>query len=361
MPLLIDGGRIPPRWADKIDAPARRLHEPRQRARHIRADGIRVALINNMPDAALEDTEIQFMELLEAASGVTPVRLSLYSLPEVPRGERARQHIDNFYSGIDRLWASEVDSVIITGTEPRQADLRQEPYWRSLAEVFDWAEGNTVSAVLSCLAAHAGVLHRDGIPRQPLDDKLFGVFESAGSDHQLTKHAVQPLHFPHSRWNEVREQSLTSCGYSILTRSPQAGADLFVKRTKKSLFVHFQGHPEYFAQTLLKEYRRDVKRFLRQERATYPAMPQGYFDAASTELLGDFQRQALNDPQEGRINLFPEAIVLGPAQGTWNSTATSIYRNWLEYVASRIEQENTFATVAQSSRTTPAVTATELS
>ena len=315
MSLLIDAGRVPPRWAERTEALTGGLNKSRKVAHQGRRDCIRVALINNMPDAALEDTEMQFMELLDAASGANPVRLSLYSLPEVPRGERAQRHIERIYCGIDQLWNSRVDSVIITGTEPRQADLRQEPYWQSLAEVFDWAERNTVSAVLSCLAAHAGVLHSDGIPRQPLADKLFGVFESARVDHQLTRHAAEPLRFPHSRWNEVRAQSLRSCGYSILTRSSQAGADLFVKRRKKSLFVHFQGHPEYSAQTLSKEYRRDVKRFLRRERASYPALPQGYFDTTTSALLGDFQKQALSNPQEDQIDFFPDVTAKGPSPG----------------------------------------------
>ena len=65
----------------------------------------------------------------------------------------------------------------MTGTEPRQPDLRNEPYWPALTEVLEWAERNTASTVLSCLAAHAGVLHSDGIPRHRLSDKQFGVFE----------------------------------------------------------------------------------------------------------------------------------------------------------------------------------------
>jgi len=349
MPLLIDGGRIPPRWAGKTGLLAPGVQH-RSFGRYAASDCVRVALINNMPDAALEDTEIQFMRLLDAASGTVSVRLSLYSLPEVPRGERAQQHINNFYCGIDRLWNSHVDSVIITGTEPRYADLREEPYWHSLAEVFEWAERNTVSAILSCLAAHAGVLHSDGIPRQPLSDKLFGVFEAESVDqHQLTKHATKPLRFPHSRWNEVREQSLSTAGYSILTSSPQAGADLFVKQRKKSLFVYFQGHPEYSTETLMKEYRRDVKRFLRQERTTYPAMPHGYFHAATEKLLGDFQKSVFANPQEGLMEFFPGDIT-GSLQSNWNSTATSICRNWLQYVGSRIEGEAAIVPAAHSGR-----------
>ena len=67
------------------------------------------------------------------------------------------------------------------------------------------------------------------------------------------------MQIPHSRWNEVRADALTACGYEILTQSAEAGVDLFVKKKKDSLFVHFQGHPEYSVRTLLKEYRRDIK------------------------------------------------------------------------------------------------------
>ena len=195
----------------------------------------------------------------------------------------------------------------MTGTEPRQPDLRQEPYWPALTDVLDWAERNTVSTILSCLAAHAGVLHSDGILRQPLDDKQFGVFESSKvCDARTNPARPRSLRFPHSRWNEVRESSLSACGYSVLTKSALAGVDLFAMRKKKSLFVHFQGHPEYGTRTLLKEYRRDIKRFLRQERETYPTTPHGYFDDAAAELLAEFKEAALAHPREEQLAFFPE-------------------------------------------------------
>jgi homoserine O-succinyltransferase/O-acetyltransferase len=339
MALTIDGGRVPPRWAEKKSLRPLRLIDHYSPG----ADCVKIALINNMPDPALEDTEMQFMELLDDASGDIPVRLRLYSLPRVPRGERGQQHLTSFYSSIDELWNSQVDAIIMTGTEPRQPDLRNEPYWSALADVLDWAEHNTVSTVLSCLAAHAGVLHSDGIPRQPLSDKQFGVFESSKvCDHELTRHAKQPMRFPHSRWNEVREDSLTSCGYSVLTKSAQAGADLFVKPKKQSLFVHFQGHPEYGSRTLLKEYRRDIKRFLRRERETYPTMPHGYFDAAATTLLAEFQETALAHRREEQLVFFPEAIVVEALQNTWQASATCVYRNWLQYVLSKKAETSPF-------------------
>ena len=270
-----------------------------------RADCVRIAFINNMPDPALEDTEMQFFELLDAASGDIPVFLKLYSLTGVPRGERGQQHLSSFYFGTDDLLNSRFDGVIMTGTEPRQPNLRNEPYWPALANVLDWAEGNTVSTVLSCLAAHAGVLHSDGIGRHPLSDKQFGVFDfTKTANHQLTGGTGERVRFPHSRWNEVQADALTACGYLVLTQSAEGGVDSFVKKKKRSLFVHFQGHPEYGAQTLLKEYRRDIKRFLRRERETYPSMPKSYFDAAATKLLTDFRDVALSDRREELMEAF---------------------------------------------------------
>jgi homoserine O-succinyltransferase len=302
-----------------------------------------------MPDAALEDTEMQFMELLAAAAEDVPVRLSLFSLPRVPRGERGLQHLNDFYFGINDLWDRHFDAAIVTGTEPRQPDLRQEPYWSAMADVLDWAERNTLSTILSCLAAHAGVLHSDGILRQPLPDKQFGVFQSTPvCDHELTLHAARPLHFPHSRWNEVREDALTAGGYSVLTKSAQAGVDLFAKQKRKSLFVHLQGHPEYGSHTLLKEYRRDIKRFLRKERGTYPTMPHGYFDAPATKLLAEFQQAALARPREEQMVFFPEKMIVGALQNTWQSSARCIYRNWLRHLLSKKTETSAFAAMTAS-------------
>jgi homoserine O-succinyltransferase len=347
MPLLIDGGRIPPRWVEK-----KSLHTLKSNSRNDSgAECVRIALINNMPDPALEDTEMQFLELLDAAAGDVPVGLKLFSLPQVPRGDRGLQHLSRFYYGIENLWDSRFDAVIMTGTEPRQSDLREEPYWHPLTDVLEWAERNTLSTVLSCLAAHAGVLHSDGIRRQPLSDKQFGVFESSRVfDHELTRSSARPMLFPHSRWNEVREDSLTSCGYSILTKSAKAGVDLFVKQKRESLFVHFQGHPEYSGRTLLKEYRRDIKRFLRHERETYPTMPHGYFNVATTKLLAEFQETALAHPREEQMVFFPEAVVAESLQNTWESSATCVYRNWLQYVVSRKNERSAFSAMARPAR-----------
>lgn len=315
-----------------------------------RIRSIRIGLVNNMPDAALEDTELQFCDLLEAARGDMPVQVSLFSLPEVPRGARGKRRIAEFYSEIDDLWNGEFDALIVTGTEPRQPDMREEPYWQTFTKIIDWAEQNTASTVLSCLAAHAGVLYRDGIARHRLSDKRFGVFTYRTFDHPLTKNAESHLQIPHSRWNEVREQALAACGYQVLTSSPEAGADLFIKTRRNSLFVHFQGHPEYGARTLLKEYRRDIKRYIRGERETYPTMPKNYFDAAASRILTKFREKVMSHRDEVLIRDFPEAAVAESLEHTWRASAVCLYRNWLQYVASRKMSVTELAPVARVGR-----------
>ena len=130
MPLIIEGGRVPPRWAERKSCRLAGSGESYSAG----TDCVRIAFLNNMPDAALEDTEIQFFELLEAASGEIPVRLKLHSLSGVPRGERGEQHLNSFYFSTQDLLNTRFDAVIMTGTEPRQANLRNEPYWSALGE-----------------------------------------------------------------------------------------------------------------------------------------------------------------------------------------------------------------------------------
>lgn len=329
MSLIIEGRPAPSHWLERKKSGSVVSDDGRMR----RLKGISLALINNMPDTALEDTELQFFELLDAASGDIPVYIKLYSLTGVPRTGRGTRHLNAFYCPFNDLWQNRFDGVIITGTEPHHTNLRDEPYWGLLGEVLDWAERNTKSTVLSCLAAHASVLHSDGIGRHRLPDKQFGVFDSDKKcHHQLISNVPCRVRFPHSRWNEVRADELSSCGYTILTESRQAGVDLFVRKKKESLFVHFQGHPEYGAETLLKEYRRDIKRFLRGERETYPTMPHGYFNRQATQVLQDFRERVLADRLEENIDSFPDSVISGLGHG-WQVSANCVYQNWLNYIS----------------------------
>jgi homoserine O-succinyltransferase len=301
------------------------------------ANCLEIGLVNNMPDAALDATERQFRTLLGAAADGIEVRLTLYTLPEVPRTDFGRRQVSG-YSSLDELWERPLDGLIVTGTEPLAADLKDEPFWGSLTRVLEWAEQNTHSTILSCLAAHAGILHIDGIVRRPLGDKRFGVFECEQvADHPLMATAPSHLRMPHSRWNEIPEEALKACGYRVLTRSEDVGVDAFVKQ-RKSLFVFFQGHPEYEAVTLLLEHRRDIGRFLREETDTYPPMPEGYLDDDTIEALTALKQRALTDRREELLGEFPTAIAAGKVTNTWRSTAVSLYRNWLLYLCAQKER-----------------------
>ena len=296
---------------------------------------LEIGLVNNMPDSALEQTERQFISRIEAASGAMVVRIRLYALPEIPRSDSGRCHIGRYYSGLDDLRNASLDALVITGTEPRAANLADEPYWHNLVELFDWAERNTVSTFLSCLAAHAAVLHVDGISRHALSEKSFGVFDHiAMTDHPLTRGLPTRLPIPHSRWNEVRGDALASCGYQILAESEAAGIGLFAKQGR-SLFLLSQGHPEYEADTLFKEYRRDVGRFLRRERETYPAFPRGYLDSDVTEAFAAFRQQALSNPDEAMRGAFPHEPARGRLRNRWGRSAIRMFRNWLLFIAEK--------------------------
>jgi homoserine O-succinyltransferase len=296
---------------------------------------LELALVNNMPDAALESTERQFLELLQAAAGDIPVRLRLFCIPDVPRGDAGRRHLADGYAGIDELWNGRLDGLIVTGTEPRAPELSDEPYWHSLTRLLDWAQASTASTIWSCLAAHAAVLHMDGVRRRLLDEKCFGMFECARTgDHLLLEGLPAQIRIAHSRCNELPQDALIDRGYTILTRSAEAGVDAFVKGGD-SLFLFFQGHPEYDARALLREYRRDVGRYLRHERATYPNLPEGYFDRAANAMLKVFRDVALEDRREALLERFPLGAVEARVAQADRAPVVRLYRNWLGYLSAR--------------------------
>jgi homoserine O-succinyltransferase len=292
-----------------------------------------IGLVNNMPDTALEATEAQFARLLRAASGPLPVELRVAYLPEVPRGPEAREFIARNYWHIEQLTAASPDALIVTGLEPKAAKLVDEPYWRRLEQLLAWAQVRTASSIWSCLAAHAAVQQLDGIMRHRLDQKRFGVFQhSLLEGHPLLAGVAAPLCLPHSRWNELPVQELRTAGYTLLSWAPETGADVFVKQTQ-SLLVFLQGHPEYEPTTLLKEYRRDVGRFLRGQQANYPSQPKGYFSAAAAAQLDAFEQRARAQRTEETLADFPTLDPGAYMGDRWGGAAAQFYRNWLTLVA----------------------------
>jgi homoserine O-succinyltransferase len=294
-------------------------------------DSLVIGLVNNMPDAALRATERQFCELLSEAAQGRVIRLRLFSLPGIPRGREAQLDLGERYLDIGQLYRSRVDGLIVTGTEPRASIFSEEPYWPFLAQLVGWAQDHTASTLWSCLAAHAAVLERDGINRRRLGNKLFGLFECSKSvEHPLLNGIPSRWRVPHSRYNDLPEQALAARGYQILSRSTEAGADLFVKQTG-SLFIFVQGHPEYDAHTLLREYRRDVQRYLTGESAVYPELPRSYFDIDTVHAVEALRERALVNRDPALFSDFPAVQIEEPS--SWRRFAARLYTNWISYLA----------------------------
>src|SRR3984957_9993601 len=296
---------------------------------------VTIGFVNNMPDAAVEATERQFTDLIRAATPNAVVLLKLFSIPQVPRGAEMRLALAERYRDIAELWDIPLDGLIVTGTEPRAKNLMDEPYWETLSALVDWAERHTASAIWSCLAAHAAVLHADGIERRALPEKCFGVFDCRlAADHPLTQHFPEPHWVPHSRYNDLPERALQSSGYKILPRSAIAGVDTFAKQDG-SFFLFFQGHPEYDADTLLREYRRDAARFLAGERGRYPARPVGYFDEPAAALADAFAEQARSSRRSELMAEFPTSGLEAGLQSPWRPAALGIYEKWIAFLTAR--------------------------
>jgi homoserine O-succinyltransferase len=303
----------------------------REQPRDCDIDTIIIGLVNNMPDPALRSTDRQFRELLAAASRNIAVRLRLFSLPELPRSEAGRLHIDQHYEDISELWVSQIDGLIVTGTEPRAHSLTDEPYWHALTKLIDWAERQTISTIWSCLAAHAAVLHLDGIVRRAAGEKLVGVFDCTKAvEHAILFDVPPRWRVPHSRYNDLPEDALVSKGYRIVSRLVDTGADMFVGK-RESLFVFLQGHLEYDPGALYREYRRDVGRFLLGERNGYPKIPRHYFDEDTEAALAAFRARATRNRNIDLLASFP-SVAEGELRHSWREPAGCIYSNWVSYL-----------------------------
>ena len=281
-----------------------------------------IVLVNLMAGDARAQTERQFHAILGAASGGA-ARLACMS----PRSGE---------SILARVTAFRPDALIVTGMPPRAAHLRDEPLWPTLAGLVDYAVGEAIPAVWSCLAAHAAVLHLDGIERRRLPEKLVGLVACAQTGAAHTALAGLPARWqvPHSRYNEVPGDALAARGYQILSCADDGGVDLFAKLAGAP-FLFCQGHPEYDAQALLREFRRDVGQFLAGECRDYPAIPVNLFPPEVAALLDAFRARAERDRHTALIEAFPMAACAASLRHDWRDFTVALYRNWLAHVVGR--------------------------
>jgi homoserine O-succinyltransferase/O-acetyltransferase len=303
-----------------------------------------VGLVNNMPDSAFLDTENQFRRAALGANGAG-IEFELYTIKEIPRSEKVAALIEERYRGLDELWTHPPDALIVTGTEPTQVKLRFEPYWPYLARLLEWAADNVPTTLLSCLASHASILLFDDIERTQRPVKLSGVYEGSVEDplDPLAAGLPDTVRIPHSRVNDVPEAALVDAGYRIVVGTGRSGAGWSVaaRQQRDALFVLCQGHPEYGTLSLLREYRRDVRRSLFGRGAVpYPRLPDGYFGEEAVETLMKFERraQAWNMDPPALWPTFPFDEVAATVENSWAPVSATLYANWLQLAQATVSR-----------------------
>jgi homoserine O-succinyltransferase len=243
------------------------------------------------------------------------------------------EYIGAQYEPASAAMDSKLDALIITGAQPRADRLSEEPYWTELIDLIDWAKEHTASTILSCLAAHAAVLHLDGVERRPLPERCAGVFAfTVEQDNPFVGERGLMRVTPHSRHNGLSRSDLELAGYCVLTNSPRHGVDTFTK-SFGSQFVFLQGHPEYDANSLAREYRRDLARYFRGETDAAPVAPKGYFAPEAEPQLRVLERWVCEDPRRLPIEILSRIERWAPLQADWRGDAARFFRSWVETIA----------------------------
>ena len=304
------------------------------RARHQDIRELHIGILNMMPDAALEATERQFMRLVGSCNRIAQFHVHLFSFPEIPRGEKAQNHIDQYYEDFESLKSEGLDAIILSGANPALERIEDEPFWSPLLDVVDWARKNTCSVMCSCLATHAVVQHIWGIKRYKLTEKRWGVYSNRviHGSHPLIANINTRFDAPHSHVYEVNAEQLEDAGLIPLAMSREA--DLHLAVSPDGLrFVFFQGHPEYDAVSLLKEYKREVSRYIEGIRSTYPPYPENYFAGEARKVLDDYKHQVERARSDySALSPFPDESVAHLVDNTWSDTGKAIVNNWLGLV-----------------------------
>lgn len=296
----------------------------------------RCALVNNMPDAAFGATERQFVGLLDAGSGSETVVLTRHTMAGVSRGERIRGRIAAAYHPLEDIASDPPDLLLVTGCNPVEHRIEDEPYWAALCALLRWGSENVPVMVLSCLAAHAALAVFDGVERTTLPVKCTGVFtHDADPSHPLTAGFDGPAVLPHSRLNTVPVEAVAAAGYAVALRS-EVGWGVVTKTVGRSEVVLVQGHPEYDPSSLLREYQRDVRRYAGHERDELPCLPRDCVAGPDRNALRRLHERVLGGERDpALVAAFPFGEVGARAPWSWRGTARRLYANLLSTIPKR--------------------------
>jgi homoserine O-succinyltransferase len=295
---------------------------------------LHIGFLNMMPDAALMVTEQQFFRMVGSSNQIAQFFMHPFSIPGLPRSAEMQAYIEQYYTPFEQLQQDGLDALIITGANVANPALDQEPFWQPLQEIIDWAIENVTSVLSSCLATHAIVQARHSIERRRLPKKRWGVYTHrvTQTEHPLLRDINTRFDVPHSRNNDVSRAQLEAAGFEILVYSREGGVHMAVSPDRFRI-VYLQGHPEYDRNSLLKEYKREVTRFLEGEREDYPPYPENYFSPEAALIVDEYQKIVETGLRQGTpIPPFPEKQIEPYLDNTWRDTGKSIFNNWLGLV-----------------------------
>jgi homoserine O-succinyltransferase len=305
-------------------------HELLSLDRAVRQDirELHIGFLNMMPDAALRATERQFIRLIGSCNRIVQFYVYPFSIAGIERSAETQTYIDQHYARFEDLRAAGLDALVITGANVANPALDEEPFWQPLTEVAEWAHKQVTSTLCSCLATHALLKMRHGIERRPLTAKRWGVYSHRVTmpNHPLLREVNTRFDVPHSRHNDISREQLEAAGLSVLAESETGGVHLACSPDQLRT-IYLQGHPEYDANSLWKEYRREVRRFANGERDK-PPLPENYLGAAAAEWAEALLAAAGDAQREREIDQAIEPLL----DNTWGDSAKAMFNNWLGLV-----------------------------
>lgn len=291
---------MPVRIPDNL--PAKRVLESEnifvmtdERASHQDIRPLRIAVLNLMPTKIL--TEAQLLRLL----GNTALQVDVHFIRMASHLSRntSDEHLEAFYDDSESIMHEHFDGLVITGAPVETIPFEQVDYWPELTRLMDWSKRNVWSTLHICWGSQAALYHHYGVPKYPLKEKLFGLFQHNVLDpsYPLLRGFDEQFLAPHSRHTEVREADIVRhSSLQVLSVSEEAGVYIAASRDGRQIFV--SGHPEYDRYTLRSEYQRDI------DRGLEVALPRRYFPQDNPSLEPPF---------------------------VWRSHAHLLYANWLNY------------------------------
>lgn len=256
---------------------------------------LRIAVLNLMPLKITTETDL--VRLL--SNSPLQIELSFMKVKSHTSKNTPIEHMQAFYTDFEEMRQHKYDGFIITGAPVEHLDFEEVGYWEEMTEIFEWARHNVTSTLYICWAAQAGLYHHYGIPKYPLEKKMFGIFKHTIANPELPifRGFDDEFHVPHSRHTEVRREDIERHPeLSILAESEESGVYMVMAREGREIFL--TGHSEYSPLTLDTEYRRDLAKGLPIE------MPQHYYPN--------------DDPEQ-------------PPLVRWRGHANLLFNNWLNY------------------------------